>query len=125
MTSNKNLIFLITLATAVLSMALFFIALVNGWFGVAKWGSGAGEFCEAFRPGLIKQPANTWSNLGFIMAGLTMAWQLSRGVFSANNNKLTAGNFYAVFYSCLAVLLGPGSMAMHASGGDLGGFFDM
>jgi len=125
MPSNKKWIFLITLAIAVISMTLFFIALVNGWFGIATWGSGAGEFCEAFRPGLIKQPANTWSNLGFVTAGLVMAWQLSQGVFSANNNSFTASIFYATFFSCLAVLLGPGSMAMHASGGDLGGFFDM
>jgi Ceramidase len=125
MHSNKKWIFIITLGVAILSMALFFVALVNGWFGIARWGSGAGEFCERFRPGLIKQPANTWSNLGFITAGLLMAGQLSRGMFKANNNSFTAGIFYATFFSCLAVLLGPGSMAMHASGGDLGGFFDM
>src|SRR5882762_7021555 len=99
MNSNKKWIFFITLAFAIFSLSLFFTALINGWFGEAKWGSGAGEFCEAFRPGLIKQPANTWSNLGFIFCGLTMAWQLSRGVFSANSNSITNGLFYGTFFS--------------------------
>lgn len=125
MQNSKSRIFLTTLIFTIAAMALFFIALINGWFGEARWGSGAGEFCERFRPGLIKQPANTWSNLGFITAGLVMAWQLSRGVFDANRNNFTSGIFYATFFSCLAVSLGPGSMAMHASGGNLGGFFDM
>jgi hypothetical protein len=125
MPSNKKWIFIITLGAAVLFMAILFAALINGWMGVAKWGSGAGEFCEAFRPGLIKQPANTWSNLGFIFGGLLMASQLSRGVFSASKNSFTDGIFYGTFFSCIAVFLGPGSMAMHASGTDIGGFFDM
>jgi hypothetical protein len=122
--SNK-IIFIIPVLVAVVSMTLLFICLIHGWFGTAKWGSGAGEFCEAFRPGLIKQPANTWSNLGFIIAGLAMAWLLMKGTFSHNNNSITQNLIYGAFYSSIIVFLGPGSMAMHASGGHLGGFFDM
>jgi hypothetical protein len=33
--------------------------------------------------------------------------------------------FYAAFFSCIVVLLGPGSMAMHATQTSVGGFFDM
>src|SRR5579862_7263297 len=97
--ASKKWVFLITICVTIISMAMFFTALVNGWFGVAHWGGGAGEFCEAFRPGLIKQPANTWSNLGFVTAGLVMAWQLSRGMFSENRNSLTTGIFYGTFFS--------------------------
>lgn len=119
---KNKYIFIVTLSVAAVSMGLFFVALVNGWFGAA---TGAGcRFCEASRPGLIKQPANTWSNLGFVVAGLTMAWQLSAGTFR-NNNSITRNAFYGTALSCLAVLLGPGSMAMHATTASSGGFFDM
>jgi hypothetical protein len=122
---NNKLTFIIPVLVAVVSMTLLFIGLIHGWFGVAKWGSGAGEFCEAFRPGLIKQPANTWSNVAFIIAGLSIGWMLMRGTFAHNNNSITQNPIYGTFYASIVVFLGPGSMAMHASGGDLGGFFDM
>ncbi|HWB62755.1 MAG TPA: ceramidase domain-containing protein [Chitinophagales bacterium] len=125
MKTGRGSIFFITVGVTLVSMALFFAALANGWFGVVDIHSGASVFCEAYRPGLIKQPANTWSNLGFVFAGLLMAWQLSNGRFDRNKNNLTTGIFYGSFFSCLAVLLGPGSMAMHASGTNSGGFFDM
>ncbi len=37
-------------------------------------------FCEAVGDGLIRQPSNTWSNLGFCVAGLVMLreWRASR-----------------------------------------------
>jgi hypothetical protein len=117
------LIFIFTVLTALISLNLFFVALTRGWFGQYA-GAGSG-FCECMRPGLIKQPANTWSNLGFVAAGLAMAWSLARGRFDANRNALTRSAFTATFFSCLVVLLGPGSMAMHASGTKLGGFFDV
>ncbi len=121
---NKNRhTFTIALSTVVVSMALFFAGLYNGWFGPA---TGVGDvFCEAARPGLIKQPANTWSNLGFVFAGLLVGWQLMRGSFNQNSNSLTRTGFYGAFFASLIVLLGPGSMAMHATTAEIGGFFDM
>ncbi|MDZ4845742.1 MAG: ceramidase domain-containing protein [Chitinophagales bacterium] len=123
MTTSRKIIFPITLLTAILSVLLFAVAVVNGWFGQE---GGIGDvFCEASRPGYIKQPANTFSNIGFIVAGLIIAWQLSSGRFSQNKNSFTRTIFYGAFFSCLAVLLGPGSMALHATTAKIGGFFDM
>lgn len=119
---NKN-IFLITLAFAVVSFGIFILAVFYGWFGPATDVGGA--FCEAARPGLIKQPANTWSNLGFITAGLLMAFQLSQGQFQSNRNRFTQSAFTAIFFSCIVVFLGPGSMAMHATETEIGGELDM
>ena len=120
---NQKLVFPITLGFAITAFALFFVALVNGWFG--PWvGTGSG-FCEASHPGLIKQPANTWSNIGFMIAGLTIGWQLTKGTFSANKNTITQKFFYGTFLACVVVFLGPGSMAMHASEASRGGWFDM
>jgi hypothetical protein len=119
---NKT-IFLFPLATAIITMALLFMAIVNGWFGEP---TGVGSvFCEADRPGLIKQPVNTWSNLGFIFTGLYIGWVLAQGNYNHNKNSLTQKTFYAAFFSSLVVYLGPGSMAMHATTTSIGGFLDM
>lgn len=120
---NQKAVFPITLAFAIFSFGLFLVSLVNGWFG--PWAGTGAEFCEASHPGLIKQPANTWSNFGFIIAGLTIAWQLSKGSFSANKNTITQKFFYGTFLACIVVFLGPGSMAMHATEASIGGWFDM
>ena len=89
---NQKLVFPVTLAVAVISFVLFFISVINGWFG--PWTGTGDAFCEASHPGLIKQPANTWSNLGFIFAGIASAWQLSKRTFSANINTITQSFFY-------------------------------
>ncbi len=124
MTTHKNpAVFYITASVATLSLSFFFLAVFKGWFGPATDVGGA--FCEAARPGMVKQPANTWSNLAFVVAGLAMAWQMSSGAFAQNKNKFTQSNFTAIFFSVLVVLLGPGSMAMHATETQLGGSLDM
>jgi hypothetical protein len=76
------------------------------------------------RPGLIKQPANTWSNLGFVMAGIAIAAALSSPSYRRRSNLLTRSELAATLFSCVVVLLGPGSMAMHASGTRMGALFD-
>ena len=109
---------LVIAATAtVISLTLLGIALSFGWLG-PDVGRGA-SFCEAARDALVKQPANTFSNLGFVIAGLAAAWHVSRrgsGTMSAS-----LGTAYAV----LVVLLGPGSAAMHASQSAIGGHLDV
>jgi hypothetical protein len=120
---NQSRVFPVTLVIAIALVVLFFLALFNSWFGVST--SVGAEFCEASRPGLIKQPANTWSNVGFITAGLLIAWQVSSGRFKAFRNVFTQSNFTAIFFSTLAVFLGPASMAMHATETEIGGNLDM
>lgn len=66
---------------------------------------------------MVKQPANTWSNLGFVFAGLAIGWRARR-----------AGGMpraMATTYGVLVVLLGPGSAAMHATQSERGGHFDL
>lgn len=121
--SNRKYIFSITLGISITLLTLFLLAVIFGWLG--EWNHTGAEFCEASRAGLIKQPANTWSNIGFVIAGLTIAWQLSRNVFQANKNIFTQNSFTAIFFSSLTVFLGPGSMAMHATETSAGGFLDM
>lgn len=111
----------IAATTALLSLGLVLAAVRWGWLG-PDVGRGDG-FCEAARPGRIRQPANTWSNLGFVVAGLAVAW------YAADRLRLglTMGAHpaLATAYAVLVVLLGPGSMAMHATQSDLGGHLDL
>ena len=96
--------------TAVVSLALLALAVRFGWLG-ADVDRGA-DFCEA-AAGRVRQPVNTLSNLGFVVAGLAVAreaWRLP-----------VVGTAYA----CMVVFLGPASMAMHATESSLGGHLDM
>ncbi len=121
--SRNSAVFIIPLLVAVSSFSLFILAVINGWMGPAQ--NVGGDFCEGPYDGLIKQPVNTWSNFGFITAGLLVAWQLMKGTYRQQRNMLTQNDFSAIFFSSLVVLLGPGSMAMHATLTPIGGELDM
>lgn len=100
--------------TAAVSLGLFALAVAFGWLG-PDVGRGA-EFCEV-SAGPLNQPVNTLSNLGFVAAGLLIALRTARGQAGAMRLPTT--------YACLVVLLGPGSMAMHATGTAAGGSLDV
>ena len=108
---------MITATTAIVSVALMTAALAFGWLG-PDVGRGA-SFCEAARDALVKQPANTFSNLGFVIAGLAIAVHVSRRGSGTMSARLGTA------YAALVVLLGPGSAAMHASQSVLGGHLDV
>ncbi len=101
--------------------------------GLLAWAVGAGalgpdvgrgaDFCEAARDGWVRQPANTWSNLGFVLAGLAVAWRARRPELLGAALGRRPG--LATAYACLVVLLGPASAAMHATQSARGGHLDM
>lgn len=99
--------------TAVVSIGLLALAVAHGWLG-DDVGRGA-HFCEAARDARVLQPANTYSNLGFVLAGLLVAWHAGR---------VRLGGL-ATPYACMVVLLGPASAAMHATQSTLGGHLDL
>lgn len=86
-------------------------------------------FCEASAPGIIQQPMNSWSNLGFAAAGLWvgyMTWRhFARGGDRTYANRFRARLFYPVFYATVAAFVGPASMALHASTTVWGGMIDL
>ncbi|MBK6274407.1 MAG: ceramidase domain-containing protein [Saprospirales bacterium] len=118
---NKNT-FKITLVLTVIVLIVFYVALQFHWFGVAN-GTGA-VFCEASRNTLFIQPVNSFSNIGFVLSGLYCAYLISNST-EIKNNFFYAHPFIAKFYCIITVLLGPCSMAMHATETSLGGLFDM
>jgi hypothetical protein len=121
MKTKKPVIILIPLITALVTMPLLFLAIFNGWLGEPA-GHGT-NFCEV-SDGMIKQPVNTWSNLGYLLAGLVVAWSQYNGRFQHQNN-FNNSIFFGVSFATMAVLICPGSMAMHATTSKVGGFMDM
>ena len=112
-------------ALALLSLSAFFVLALVGWPGAF---SGAGRgFCEAFREGAIRQPANTWSNLGFVVAGLWVARRVSIDVAGKirRPNLVGRSTTLSTLYAAVVVFMGPGSMAMHGSGTAWGGTTDV
>jgi hypothetical protein len=111
----------VTGATTVVSCGLLAVGIWRGWLGMDV-GRGA-TFCEAGRDWVVRQPANTFSNVGFVTAGLLIAWHAS--VRHNLGTTLSAHRHLATVIACIVVLLGPGSAAMHATQSALGGHLDM
>jgi hypothetical protein len=101
------------------------VVALGGWPG--ETGVSAVPFCETFRPGLVKQPANTFSNLGFVAVALLVGWQARKDFANAGapRNRMTTAAFYPAFYAGVSAFLGPGSAAMHASTTAWGGRVDV
>ena len=100
-------------AVGAVATGLLVVAVGAGWLG-PDVGRGD-DFCEAARDGWVKQPANTFSNLGFVGAGLAVAWHAGRVRLRG----------LATPYACVVVTLGPASAAMHATQSAAGGQLDL
>lgn len=111
-----NTFVIIPWVLAAVLLGAFFATGTLGWPGEFA-GAGA-MFCEAFSASWIKQPANTWSNLGFVAAGLWMAAHTSAGL----RLSAPAGNLFIqsrsmpIVFAAVVIFIGPGSMALHGSG---------
>jgi len=121
---------LVTLALACLTIAALIVVGSQGWQGTADMCVDGDQcFCERDRGGLIRTPANTLSNVGFIMAGLGIAlgigFERGRGRHPRAGNLMTETSFYPGFYACIVTLLGPASMALHGSLMSWGGVLDI
>lgn len=79
-------------------------------------------FCEGLRESLIRQPANAWSSLAFVVVALWVAVRLSRAVRAGR--AVLAGAETGLFLGAL-VLIGLGSAFYHASLTFVGQVFDV
>jgi hypothetical protein len=96
-----------------------------------SWGAesdnGIGEeagYCERIQAGLIREPANTWSNLPFILVGLYVLWRMqydSRDGLPSLSNR----SWFTLMYGMACVAVGVGSFAMHGFNTDWGGWLDL
>lgn len=113
-----------TVAVAAGSIGLLALAVAEGWLG-PDVGRGA-NFCERAHDGAVAQPANTLSNLGFVVAGLLIARHAQRRQHTdAAHPRHVMSTTVATVFACVVVLLGPGSAAMHATQSEWGGHLDM
>jgi hypothetical protein len=116
----------VTATAAVLSVGLLVIAVALDLLG-PDVGRGA-VFCEVPHDldgpfGGWVQPANSLSNVGFVLAGLAIAWRASSP--GRLGDVLPRLRGLPTAYAVVTVLLGPASAAMHATGSALGGRLDL
>lgn len=69
-------------------------------------------FCETLQGGLVRQPANTWSSLAFVVVALWVAWRY-RSAMRRGRSPLTPVEAVLLIGSLAAV--GLGSAFYHAS----------
>ena len=126
-------VFVLGLVEFAIAMVIFFVLGSMSWIASSEDDdciterSPTGDnscFCESFHPGMIKQPINTWSNLGFVLAGLLILSRLGSGDPATAPNPLMVVTLYSVLYGGIVIFLGPGSMFFHASMKQWAGWID-
>ena len=114
-----------TILVLAIGTGLCVVLAAMGWPGAPNHCLLEGDcYCEAPRPGPIAQPANTWSLLGFGIAGIWVAWRSGRDRASARSPFLR-GRLYPGLYASALAFMGPGAALFHASLTDWGGAVDV
>lgn len=80
-------------------------------------------FCEGLRSGIMAQPANTWSSLGFVFVGLMILSARFHGRGESELNAMRVA--HTLVYGAAMILIGLGSAFYHASLTFVGQFFDV
>jgi len=114
-------------ATVCFFMLYFGVAIALGWQHPAAWEPGIGEvsrWCERVYPGVIREPVNALSNLGFIAAGLWMLWVMGRDGPSTRSDMFKGQHSVALIYAGAVWFLGPGSLVMHGTHAAWAGWLD-
>jgi hypothetical protein len=83
----------------------------------------ASRWCERVSGGLFREPLNTLSNLGFMVAGLYMFWVICSDKQDSANPFIGITPI-SVLYASVVIYLGPGSMLMHGTNTEWGGWAD-
>ena len=81
----------------------------------------ASRWCERVSGGIFREPINTLSNLGFMVVGLYILYQLTK---ETSFNEFSGLNKITILYGITVVYLGPGSMMMHGTNTEWGGWAD-
>ena len=79
------------------------------------------RWCERISAGAFREPINTLTNLGFMVAGLYILYTLTN---ETSFNDFSGLNKITILYGVAVVYLGPGSMMMHGTNTEWGGWAD-
>ena len=120
----KENAFIITLVVSIAFMLIFYLLsvfqLIQSSESVALIGE-ASRWCERVSNGAFREPVNTLSNLGFMVAGLYILYKLTNEI---SFNEFSGLNKITILYGIAVVYLGPGSMMMHGTNTEWGGWAD-
>ena len=72
-------------------------------------------FCEAIGPGLVAQPANSWSSLAFVLVGAVIAHSRAWAGAGGEGNRMAVDPVYRRIFGYALVATGLGSYFYHAS----------
>ena len=112
-----------------ISFIFLFVFLILSSFGLIQASEGAGligeasRWCERVSGGLFREPLNTLSNLGFMVVGLYMFWVICNDRQDATNPFIGITPI-SLLYASVVIFLGPGSMLMHGTNTEWGGWAD-
>jgi len=126
MAENRFFYFYAALSISFIFLFVFFIL---SSFGLIQSSEGAGligeasRWCERVSGGLFREPLNTLSNLGFMVVGLYMFWVICNDRQSSTNPFIGITPI-SLLYASVVIFLGPGSMLMHGTNTEWGGWAD-
>ena len=123
-----NRAFPIAVSLSALFLLAYFALASSGLILSFEPGLSAGDisrWCERVGDGIFREPSNTLSNLGFMVAGLCMFKALSLSPTNhQQHNTFSGPNKLSVLYAGAAIYLGPGSMLMHGTHTEWGQWAD-
>ena len=126
MAVNRFFYFYIALSISFIFLFVFFILSSFGLIQSSEGASLIGEasrWCERVSGGLFREPLNTLSNLGFMIVGLYMFWVICSDKQDSTNPFIGITPI-SVLYASVVIYLGPGSMLMHGTNTEWGGWAD-
>ncbi|MDC1170683.1 ceramidase domain-containing protein [Gammaproteobacteria bacterium] len=116
-------------AALFISFIFLFVFFTLSSFGLIQSSEGAGligeasRWCERVSGGLFREPLNTLSNLGFMVVGLYMFWIICNDRQNSTNPFIGITPI-SLLYASVVIFLGPGSMLMHGTNTEWGGWAD-
>ena len=121
---KKDNAFIITLIVSILFLIVFYVLsyfqLIQSEESLSFIGE-ASRWCERISAGAFREPINTLTNLGFMVAGLYILYTLTN---ETPFNDFSGLNIITILYGVAVVYLGPGSMMMHGTNTEWGGWAD-
>lgn len=115
-----NITLLISVAFLIIFYILSYFQLIQSTEAMGLIGE-ASRWCERVSDGPFREPVNTLSNLGFMVAGLYILYKLTN---ESSFNEFSGLNKITILYGVVVVYLGPGSMMMHGTNTEWGGWAD-